>query len=357
MPAILEKRVTDSSAPSPKKARTAVQKQVQEVVATLSSEDFQVAGSSANRQMLLALAPCVLQTPQNGRHPFQEEIGGMLKEVFQTEVARLKANAQDIQASIDNSGAGIAACKAAVDVAASNVQKKDAELKEKMAVLATDVGVARTAKEALDATVSDLTEQQEFKELYAEEKKDLAAKVESFAFLKEGSWETDAPKDQIKVLVSLFRKLKADASLVAALPMALGRKPDERSQFDSLTVTELEKKLTGKVEELENKLKEIEASLSEKEALKTTNESAFTVAENKKRTGAEALLQTRAEQKELDSTLAEKKQKVTEGEIEHKALEAEHSQKTSELNFHEGVQGKLIELLERTTEEAKAAEE
>lgn len=356
MPAILEKRISDSSVPSPKKAKlSTIQTKIQEVVASLSSDDFQMAGSNSNRQMLLALAPCILETPRDSRHPNQEELGGFLKQVFLTEDARLKETVQETQAKIDASGAEMASHKAAVDVATADVEKKHAELKAKMSVLAADVGKARAAKEALDTTLSDLKSQQELKELYEEEQQDVAAKVESFASFKDGTWEGDeAPKDQIKVLGSLFKKLKADASLVAAVPMALGRKPDERSEFDSMTVTELEKKLTTKVEELASKLKEIETALSSQAAEKEVNESTLTAAQKKQREGAEAILQTRHEHKDLTVVLGKKSDQVVEGQIEHKALEAEHLQSKSAVEIHDGVQGKFIELLERQTAEPEA---
>jgi len=354
MPAF-QKRIASNSPHSPKKAKLSpVQTKVQEVVAAMGNDNFQVAGSDLNRQMLLTLAPCILETPRDARQPKQEELCGILREVFDTEGARLKGKVTETQGEIDGAGADMTGRNAAVESADSDVQKKNAELKQKMSVLAADVGVARNAKSTLDETVSELTDIQESKDSHVAEQQDVASKAESFAVLKSGNFEGQAPKDQIKALGAFFKKLKVDASLVAALPMALGRRPEERSQFDALTNDELEKNLTSKVEECARILAEKEALLAEKTAVKETQEAALTAALAKQRAGAEALLQTRAEHKELAAVLADKKQHVKTGQIEYKGVEAEHFQRTKEVDFHAEVSSKLIELLERQTPEDAA---
>merc|ERR1719198_2931624 len=140
-----------------------------------------------------------------------------------------------------------------------------------MEALAADVGVARTAKSTLEETVSELTTLQEMKEIHVSEQQDVATKAETFALFKDGQSSTKAPKE----LVPFFRKLKVDSSLLAALPTALARAPEERSPFDTLTVTELEKKLTSKIEECGTKVKETEALVAEKAAVKETHETAL----------------------------------------------------------------------------------
>jgi len=241
----------------------------------------------------------------------------------------------------------MASKKAAIEAANADVEGKSAELKGKMAELSTIVGVARTAKSTLEETISELTILQESKELHLSEKQDVATKVESFAALKDGGQSnTKAPKE----LVSFFKKLKVDSSLLAALPTALGRGPEERSPFDVLTVTELEKKLTSRVEECDAKVQETETLLAQKAAMKETHESELAAALTKQRAGAEAMLQARAEHKDLEAILAEKKSENVDGEKAYKSLEAELRQRTGEVDFHQKVQGKLTELLERESE-------
>lgn len=346
---VLQKRIAENAEfPEPKKAKlTVVQTKVGEVVAALESDNFQVPGPNSNRQMLLALTPCILETPRDSRHPKQEELGEMLKDVFHAEGARLNTKVQETQAEFDGAAADMAARTAAVDVANNDVEKKKSNLKEKMSALAADVDVVQSAKSNLEDSASELAILNETKELHASEQQDVAAKAENFTLLKNGTWEGEAPKDKIKELVSFFRKLKVDASLVAALPMALGRKPEDRSQFDALTVTELETKLTTKVEECASKLRDTETLLAEKAAKKETQDSALAVAVQKQREGAEALLQTRAEHKELASVLVEKNQNVIDGQTEHKALEAELFERKHAVDLHQVIQSKLTELLER----------
>lgn len=348
---VLQKRAAENAvAPAPKKAKlTAVQVKVEEVVAALGNDEFQVAGPYSNRQMLVALAPCILETARDCRHPKQEELGEILKEVFLAEDVRLNGKVQETQAQIDGAGADMATRNSAVETANNDVETKAAELKEKMSVLAADVGIAQNAKSDLDESVSQLAVLNEEKELHVSEQQGVAAMAEIFAMLKDATWEGETPKDKIKELGSFFRKLKVDASLVAALPMALGRKPEARSQFDTLTVTELENNLTTKLQDCASKLKETEASIEEKAAAKEARESVLTAALQKQKAGAEALLQTRAEHKEFISVLAEKKANVIDGQTEYKALEAELFQRTQAMEVHQMTQSNLTELLERET--------
>jgi len=87
--------------------------------------------------------------------------------------------------------------------------------------------------------------------------------------------------------------------------------------------------------------------IAEKAAVKESQESALNAALTKQRAGAEALLQARAEDKDLTAVLTEKKTQVIDGETAYKALEGELLSRRSEVKFHEKVQGKLTELLER----------
>jgi hypothetical protein len=351
MPVLQQKRTAENAiASAPKKAKlTEVQTKVEEVVTALGSDDFHVAGPNSNRQMLIALASCILETAQDCRHPKQEELAEFFKEVFVAEDARLNGKAQETQAEVDGADAEMTTRKSAVDIANKDVENKASELKERMRTLAADVGVAQSAKSDLDEITSEITLLKEMQEIHVSEQQDVAAKAEIFATFKDGTWEGDAPKDKIKELCSFFRKLKVDSSLVAAMPMALGRKPDERSQFDVLTVTELDSKLTMKQEECASKVKESEVSLEEKAAIKETRESALATAQQKQRAGAEALLQTRAEHKEFISVLAEKNQKVIDGQFENKAMEAELFQRSHAVEVHQKIRSTLTELLERQT--------
>jgi len=348
MPAFLEKRpLEEVEIHSSKKAKlTEVQTKVNKVVAALSNDDFQVDGSTVNRQMLLALAPCILATPREGRHHHQEEFAGVLKEVFLAEGARLQEHVHRIQPQIDGAGADMATRKAAVEAADSDLQANATDLKGKLSLLAARVGVTQTAKETFNHIVSELAYLEEIKEIHVLEQQDVAAKVESFATFIDGSLhEADASKDQLKALGSFFRKLKVDSSLVAALPDALGHKPEERSQFDLLTVSALDKELTSKVDKCATLLQETIAAIVEKTAAKDAAEAALADALERQTAGAEAILQSKDEQKKLTAILAEKNKIVLDGQFEFSAVEAEYLQKTSELKLHVDVQDVLTELL------------
>merc|ERR1712118_27903 len=170
-----------------------------------------------------------------------------------------------------------------------------------------------------------------------------------FLVLQEGSWEGDVvPKDHVKALTSFFKKIKVDVSMVAALPVALGRKPAERSEFDSLVASELEQKLEAHLQKLAQTIENNVAANGEKNTAKDAIDEAFTAAKTQQKKEVEALLELRAEQKQLSSELSEKQQAVIEQEFAMKAVDGEFQEEKVALESHQRIVSDLTELLERT---------
>lgn len=346
----------NTSFPEAKKAKVAlddpVLHKVATITATLESDTFVVPGTDANRQMLIAMAPSLLATPVDQRHAHQHTLAAMFKEVFVTEETRLSQLAHDAEAKVTESSKELSAQKAIASSAKSALKDKQGEIKAKLTALADDVGVTRTAESTLKELSSDLIDLEETQSFAIEEQQQTTnMKTEHFLVLKEGSWEGDVvPKDHVKALTSFFRKNKAESSLVAGLPMGLGRKPVERSEFDSLVVTELEQKLEARLHDLAQNIESNVAKIAEKNTLKQSADGALMSAKAQQRLSTEALLELKAQQKQLSSEVSEKQQTVVDQELTVKAMEVDFQGEKAALESHQEIlRSVLTELLERTT--------
>lgn len=364
MPAFQKRVVNNAEFPEAKKAKVvgesdAVLAKVGTIVAAVQNENFVVPGTNTNREMLAAIAPGVLATPVDARHPHQQTLAADFKELFVNEESRLTEQVTEGQVKVTEVTKEMTTRKGAVATAESALKDKSDELKAKQFELAEKVNVTRNAESMLQevtSEISDLEQTQGFEKEEQETAKNL--NTEHFLVLKEGSWEGDiAPKDHVKPLQSFFRSLKADASMVAALPVGLGRKPAERSEFDNMVVSELEKKMEDKLSTLAEQVKTNDEAIAVKKAEKEAAESAVADAKATQRCSAEALLALKAEQKQCTAALSEKKQAVIEHEYEVQTLEADYNERKIGLEAHQKILSDLNELLERCTPVVEVPEE
>lgn len=350
MPAFQKRKMSDSPSPQKKKKVDSVHKQIAVITDALEDDSFEVPGTSANRRMLIAMAPAVLEAPVDERNENQKIVAEMFKELFAAEEARLSQQVAEAEAKVSEVNKELSSRKASTSNAEVALKEKGEQVKSKLAELADKVGVTRTAESTFKELVSDLTDLEQTQSFATEEKEaTLSLKTNPFLPLKEGTWEGDTVnKDDVKTLTSFFRKIKADSSMVSALPMALGRKPAERSEFDSVVVGELDKKLEGKLEELEQTIKGNAAEITKKNALKDSADASLTTAKARQRADTEAVLALKAEAKQLSSELSEKQQAVVEQGVEMKAADGELLEKKSNLETHQKISSDLTALLERT---------
>jgi len=354
MPAIQQKRVIKNAAfPEAKKAKVVVEDPVMAkvgvIAAALQTDSFVVPGTPGNREMLVAMTAAVLATPRDLRHAHQQSVADMLKEVFLSEEARWTQRVVEAEAKVHAVAQELAETKVVTTSADSAFQEKTTDLKTKMQELAQEVHVTRDIESSTKTALSELTDLEETNS-FDTEKQEFAAKVktERFVVLKEGSWEGDSvSKDGIKALVSFFKKIHVDTSLTAALPLALGRKPTERSEFDILVVSELELKLEARLLELAQKIESNVAAIAEKTTEKDAAEAALAAAKTKQRLSSEALLELKAEQKQRALELSQKQQAVIEKEFEEKAIEGNLTAEKIGLEGHQRILSDLTELLER----------
>lgn len=355
MPAIQKRVIKTSEFPEAKKAKVQVVEnpvlaKVHVIAAAVENVDFVVPGTNANREMLVAMMPAVLSTPVDVRHAHQHTLAGTFKELFLAEESRLTDRVAEVETKVTEADSELAARKATTASAEAALKQKSDELKAKQVELAAEVQVTRDAESTLKQATSELTSLEEIKGFDAEELEAAAnLKIERFLVLKEGTWEGESvPKEHVKALQSFFRKIRADTSMVAALPLALGRRPADRSEFDELVVGELEKMLESKLLTLTQKISNNESELVAKKGEKESAESALAAAKAQQRLSAEALLVLKSEQKQSSAELTKKQQAVVEHEFEVQAVQADQHERKVGLEAHQGVFSVLNELIERT---------
>jgi len=359
MPAFQKRVMSNAEVPAPsKKAKVAVEDpvltKISTIVAAIQDANFAVPGTDTNRDMLVAIAPSVLATPIDARHEQQQSMGDIFKNLFLNEESRLTERITEAQAKVTEATDALATCKATAAASETALKEKTNELKAKQVEVAEDVQASKDAESTFKELMSEIADLDQIKEIDVEAHEAATnMKSEHFIVMREGSWEGDSSgpsvKDHVKALQSFFRKLHVDASLVAALPRALGCKSTERSEFDSLVVSELEKKLDCRLAELAEKIKGSDAAIAAKQVEKDGAELDLAASKCKQRLSAEALLALKAEQKQLATEQSEKQQVVVEQEYEVRSVEADHNGRQVELKSHQSTLSVLKELLERTT--------
>jgi len=192
----------------------------------------------------------------------------MIAETFEVEGQRLKLLVDEAQAKFDSANADMATCQNRIDGAKADLQAKLEEIKEKEAILAEDVENTKEAKDELKETTDQQKAAEEAKSVLSMElEKYQSAKVESFDTLWEGCWENiKEQKQHLSVLTPIFKKLSADVSLIGALPSALGKKPEERGDFDNMVVRQLREFFAAQIETAGARLQDAAATLESQEA-------------------------------------------------------------------------------------------
>lgn len=322
------------------------------ITTALEDESFVVAGPESNREMLIQMAPVIFATPKDQRHAHMEAMAQNFKEVFANEEARLQGKVAETEAKINEASNELESRKAAAEVTSSDLQVKANVIIALEDALADSEKATAEADSTLKEVTWELNFAKEMKSDLSAEQEGAKSMMESFTKFKDGcdeSLDAEEQQNQLKTLGAFCKKIKADVSLVAALPMALGRKPAQRSDFDAMVVDQLEQKLEGKLTEIAEKVESNETEIVEKTDFKATSETRFGEATEKQIKWAEAVEEVKAEQDKIHDTLVTKREAVIKQEFAVKAVEAELSEKIAFLKAHQDLQNTLTELIELVT--------
>jgi len=350
------KRSTEAVAPKAKRAKAAapkpvdpVQEKVDAVIAAMGDGDYEVPGPWSCREMLVAMAPSALRTLQDERHSYQETMFGMLAEVFETEETRREGCVAEVKVKLEASEAEQSTRQAAKDSADAEVQAKMEEIAGKKEVLAQDSAIVRSENAKLqEASEEKICAENDNQVHMTEKEKGLQMQNEHLEMLKDGQCENVRDqRSHLSALTPFFKKLSVDASLITAMPSALGKKPAERGSFDNMVVQQIEETLTKHLSSLDEKLASTEAVVAEKTATAEATSVTLEGCTEKQSASATTVSDAQQELKALKVALKEKMQDVEEQEHNLAKVNSELSVVEFQLHQVHEVKGFLTSLRER----------
>jgi hypothetical protein len=193
-------------------------------------------------ELLLATAPASLGSLEDEKAFYQKAVVKMFREVFDKAEMGLTRRVEEALLTVDVAEKEQEVRDAARAAAELELHQKRVQIEEKNEALNRETAALQETEAGLHMAIERKNRAQaQHNTLIAEREGIVAAQTESLEVLKEGTWASAREhKKHVGVLVALFKKLNADASLISALPSALEKKPADRGTFDGMVVAQLE---------------------------------------------------------------------------------------------------------------------
>jgi hypothetical protein len=219
-----------------------------EVCATLSKADLgQATWSSSLRELLLALAPSALETPQGQRNGSEEILLRMVDEIFLAELTRLKQCVAGAQAQLEASSAKKSRAETSVEETTTSLNELGVEAKQAWEPLGKDVQLVRDAVAKSGRCMQELLARQ--KEAI------IGVRRECFEPLKDGSWVSDTDKQKhLAALMPLINHISETDVLGSSCVYVLSAKPQERTSFGGVIVQQVESRLDKHIASIDEQL-------------------------------------------------------------------------------------------------------
>jgi len=337
------KRTADAQAKSSaaKKAKkTPVEKKIDTVMEALTNEETVVPGSESCRSMLIAAATPALKTPKDVRHEDQNEVLGMLMEVFDTEKGRWEARVADATGIFEKATMDQKEKMDAKDAADAELKAQKDVVRTSMEAQSKAAEVVEECNEEFSAACKQREDAKAKKETVVKTRENDVSLQETLKGLKEGIYENPKElKKHITAIGALFEGLGAEEALLKTLPQILRRQPSERGSFDEMALQQLDTYLDNHLSSLNSQIEAADAIVAEHEIAATAWSAAVEVAEDKKRESDEALQGAEAHQTQLQEALNSARKVLKE------YTAAVKSRDTDKLNEECGL-GKAEEVLE-----------
>jgi len=205
--------------------------------ALLQSRDF----PAHVLEMLSTSLPGCLGMPKERRHPFQEEIAGMVGEVLDKAEAELLAGVGAAEAKLGEARAQKDAREGDERAAAEDFSAKEEALAAAQGA-ADDAGrVLSEARAALASAEAGRAAGDAERGAAAGRKARLSSVLsEAFLPIKEGSAEPAAAKEGLAAVLAVGSDFSFDATLLKALPSAAQKAFGDRGTFDGLVMDQIE---------------------------------------------------------------------------------------------------------------------
>ncbi|CAJ1396814.1 unnamed protein product [Effrenium voratum] len=269
------------------------------------AEAAEILGASA-AEMLRAVAPFCLKTPQAERHPYQAQMVDSLESTLQKLQAAEEAAVAGAENGLTEAKQEQDTCAMQLEAAAAKAEERKQELETKESVRSEMEAEAATAVQK--AREAQEQEQQLGKEKAAAlEEKDSALKfATTWDALKNGTFAGKEWRERNKAIdetLKVMGGIGLDASLKASLPTALRTKPAERQRFSLKAVEFCEVALESHRGKLEEKINGFD---EEAAARAKTREQAQEVLAGVEERLAGAKAEAASSQEALEVSLAEK---------------------------------------------------
>jgi len=323
----------------------------------IAEDEFHVAGPPAIREMLVKGIPHALETPSGERHPAQEEVIKMMREVLETEEQRLQGCLATAQEAMDGLSAEKSNLEAAVERAEAALQEKSQDVQDKENSFTTAEEVLKNSKTNLEAATQNWKDAEAAERQCVSEKEFLVETLRaSFDPLIAGTVENAKEQQQhLSKVIALFQQLGADVSLVGGLRSALGKKSEDRGDFDNIVVHELGEVHKKYVASLDERITNAATATAGKLSTVGAIEAELQVAEHNKQQCEDVLRVAQEEKQSLETDLTVNK-KTVKDYAKTTVKPVETALKMAHMNskfFVETTKSLFTSLVERTTPQAE----
>jgi len=202
--------------------------------------------SDSMRQMLLKGLPHAFG---GSRHEYQLEYAKLLSACLKQEQNYQQQTLEKCATEADGMKAAFEVCQADVGTATERVEAARAVVEEKASALSLKQQASKTEEgryvETQTMKEAAVLEHQMLEELKAEA--DSVANG-SLQMLINGGWEDDdACQDFVSGVLEYLKAMNCESPLLAAVPKALGSRPEARGMFDKITLDEVVRIMDAKV--------------------------------------------------------------------------------------------------------------
>lgn len=339
-----KRQATRQQARGAKKAKLdPVSAKVKEVLDALERVDCEVGDAPNWREGLIAAFPLAmgLGCAKDERHSYQEKVGSIVHEIFQTTEAKFQEThkaAKEEHAAANAVKSSKEAAVAATEAALEEHKKAESDARD-MQLSSSDA--LTDARKKLDAASSEV---ETFDATQLEKAKDQAefgsALETEFAALKHATVDQDAKEKKalLSTVSAVLQKIGVDKALISAAAPALTKAASARGSFDVTVVEQVEAALRAKVDSLTEDLNNGETVKAGKLAEQAVAQEASNTAEAKLAEDEKKVSEAEAQVKESKVALKQakddlKEQQKTVADLDIKA----YYQESHLSNFQEAI--------------------
>jgi len=275
---------------------------VKDALENKAYETPHIQNAASVREMLIAGATETLRARKENRHPFQEKMSDVIKEV-------LGAMQTALEESLAEKKEGAAEATGQAAKLEADKEKAKAELAAKKDDLAAKNEAENNARKAHEDAVkaekdaeTAVTDSQKAKNAeVAFQEQTVRIYNENFVALKDNPPEaTKERKKLLKDLEPQLKKMDVDASLLVSTPTALLKNLDDRQEFDKMVISQIQAMFEKLQQNAPTTLQAAHTKIADSETAKTTKAAETAAAQAALSAAEEAASAAAQEKKDLE---------------------------------------------------------